>query len=220
MRQGLIFIFILFIFSVTMPGKEVQSEKKQEMIPDEAIRLRILANSDSEADQNIKYEVRDEVNQYISSLVDQMTNIEDARATVRKELPNIEQIVLETIEREGMDNDFHVEYGSNVNFPEKTYGPYVYPAGEYEAVKITIGEGKGANWWCVLFPPLCYVDVSDDTSDEENEDGQPGDNDLQNEEDSFDDEDTDNDDNENIDENQSEEDVETSFFLLEWLDWS
>src|SRR5699024_7724471 len=121
---------------------------------------------------------------------------------------------------EGMDNDFHVEYGSNVNFPEKTYGPYVYPAGEYEAVKITIGEGKGANWWCVLFPPLCYVDVSDDTSDEENEDGQPGDNDLQNEEDSFDDEDTDNDDNENIDENQSEEDVETSFFLLEWLDWS
>src|SRR5699024_8350508 len=194
--------------------KEVQSEKKQEMIPDEAIRLRILANSDSEADQNIKYEVRDEVNQYISSLVDQMTNIEDARATVREELPKIEQIVLETIEREGMTNDFRVEYGSKVNFLEKTYGPYVYPAGVYDAVKISIGEVKGSNWWCVLFPPLCYVDVSDDAPVEENEDSQPEDNDLQNGEDSFDDEDTDGVD---IDENQSEEDVETSFFLLEWL---
>src|SRR5699024_6321553 len=142
MRQGLIFIFILFILTVTMTEKEVQSEKKQEMILDESIRLRILANSNSESDQNIKYKVRDEVNKYISSLVDQMTNIEDARSTVREELPKIEQIVLETIEREGMTNDFHVEYGSNVNFPEKTYGPYVYPAGEYEAVKITIGEGK------------------------------------------------------------------------------
>src|SRR5699024_11361849 len=136
-------------------------------------------------------------------LVDQMTNIEDARATVREELPKIEQIVLETIEREGMTNDFHVEYGSNVNFPEKTYGPYVYPAGEYEAVKITIGEGKGSNGWCVLFPPLCYVDVSDDASVEENEDSQPEDNDLQHEEDSFDDEDTEGVD---IDEKQSESD--------------
>src|SRR5699024_5572154 len=202
--------------TVTMPGKEVQSEKKQEMIPDEAIRLRILANSDSEADQNIKYEVGDEVNQYISSLVDQMTNIEDGRATVREELSKIEQIVLETIEREGMTNDIHVEYASTANFPGKTYGPYVYPAGEYEAVKITIGAGKGTIRWCVLCPPLCYVDVSDDASVEEKEDSQPEDNDLQNEEDSFDDEDTDGVD---IDENQSEEDVETSFFLLEWLDW-
>src|SRR5699024_10660507 len=99
MRQGLIFIFILFILTVTMPGKEVQSDKKQEMIPDEAIRLRILANRDSEADLNIKYEVRDEVNQYISSLVDKMTNIEDERETVREKLPKIEQIVLETVKR-------------------------------------------------------------------------------------------------------------------------
>src|SRR5699024_12083361 len=98
----LLFIFFFFILTVTLSGKEVKSEKKQKMIQDEVIRLRILANSDSEADQNIKYEVRDEVNQYISSLVDQMTNIEVARATVREELPKIEQIVLETIEREGM----------------------------------------------------------------------------------------------------------------------
>src|SRR5699024_1939786 len=129
MRQGLIFIFILFILTVTMPGKEVKSEKKQEMIPAEAIRLRILANSDSEADQNTKYEVRDEVNQYISSVVDQIINIEDARATVREEIQTSEHIDLDTREREGMTNDFHVEYGSNVIFPEKTYGPYVYPAG-------------------------------------------------------------------------------------------
>src|SRR5699024_8743962 len=108
-----------------MQGQKVNSEKKQKIILNKEFILRFLANSDSEADQNIKYEVRDEVNQYISSLVDQMTNIEDARATVREELPKIEQIVLETIEREGMTNDFHVEYGSNVNFPEKTYGPYV-----------------------------------------------------------------------------------------------
>src|SRR5699024_7008134 len=125
--------------------------------------------------------------------------------------------VIETIEIKGTTKMFHVKYGSNVNFPEKTNVPYVYPAGEYEAEKITIGEGKGSNWWCVLFPPLCYVDVSDDAFVEENENSKPEDNDLQNEEDSFEDEDTDCVD---IDENQSEEDVETSFFLLEWLDWS
>src|SRR5699024_1256959 len=142
---------------------------------------------------------------------------EDARATVREELPKIEQIVLETIEREGMTNDFHVEYGSNVNFPEKTYGPYVYPAGEYEAVKITIGEGKGSNWWCVLFPPLCYVDVSDDASVEGNEDRQPGDSDPEEGEESAEGEDTDALD---IDQNQSEGDVETSCFPLGWLCWS
>src|SRR5699024_9033695 len=147
-------IFILFILTVTMPGKEVQSEKKQEMIPDEAIRLRILANSDSEADQNIKYEVRDEVNQYISSLVDQMTNIEDARATVREELPKIEEIVLETVYLEGLINDFCVEYGGNFNFPENFNAQYVYQVGEYGAENITIGEGKGSIGWCVLFPPL------------------------------------------------------------------
>src|SRR5699024_9468181 len=140
MRQGLIFIFILFILTVTMPGKEVQSEKKQEMIPNEAIRLRILANSDSEADQNIKYEVRDEVNQYISSIVDQMTIMEAARTNGREELPEIDPMVLEAIEREGVNNDFHVGDGSIVNCPEKIFGEYVYPAGQYEAVKVTTGE--------------------------------------------------------------------------------
>src|SRR5699024_9327927 len=117
----------------------------------------------------------------------------------------------------GMTNGFHVEYGSDVNFAEKTYGPYVYPAGEYEDVKISNGEGKGSNGCCGLFPPLCYVEVSDDASVEEAVECQPDDNDLQNGEDSFDDEDTD---GVYIYENQSEEDVETSFFLLEWLDWS
>lgn len=215
MRQGFVFLFILMIVSITFPGKEVQSEKKYQMIPDEAIRLRILANSDDEADQALKYVVRDEVNEYIESLVEQMTTIDDARATIREKLPEIEQIVMNTIEREGAHDDVQVEYGSNIDFPEKVYGPFVYPAGEYEAVMITLGEGKGANWWCVLFPPLCYLDVSDDSSVDEESDENTDDKILEEE----DDEENDSD---GLDEKEDEieEDVEVSFFLLEWLGWS
>jgi stage II sporulation protein R len=128
-------------------------------IPQDAIRLRILANSDSPKDQWLKREIRDKVNLEITKWVTELSTIENARAIIESRLDKIETIVEEELTRIGSDDPFTVEF-NEVQFPTKLYGNVVYPAGEYEAVLITIGEGKGENWWCVLFPPLCFIDFA------------------------------------------------------------
>ncbi|MBB6283079.1 stage II sporulation protein R [Geobacillus subterraneus] len=128
-------------------------------VPDEAIRLRILANSDAAADQELKRKVRDAVNAQINSWVAELTSFEEAKRVIRSRLPDIEQTVARVLRDEQSDQSYKVEFGP-VRFPTKVYGNYVYPAGTYDAVLITLGDGKGANWWCVLFPPLCFLDFS------------------------------------------------------------
>ncbi|NHN33797.1 stage II sporulation protein R [Paenibacillus agricola] len=129
-----------------------------EMIPQESIRLRILANSDSPADQWIKREVRDAIVQEMQQWVNEPQGIEAARDAVRMHLPEIGQLVGDTLQRYGFDSAYQVELGQ-VAFPAKMYGSQIYPAGEYEALKVSIGSADGQNWWCVLFPPLCFVDA-------------------------------------------------------------
>lgn len=146
-----------------------QSTNKKEVlefqvIPDEAIRLRILANSDTDLDQDLKHKVRDRVNEEITNWVQDMTDIQDARTLIRENLSKIEAVIGETLAEAENNENFNVKYDKNVTFPAKIYGNYLYPAGEYEAVLVTIGEGKGSNWWCVLFPPLCFLDFSNGTS--------------------------------------------------------
>jgi stage II sporulation protein R len=132
-----------------------------ESIPQEAIRLRILANSDSPRDQWLKREIRDEVVQHITKWVEGVETIDAARDEVRLSLVEIDTIVKEVIESRGFADTHTVEYGQ-IQFPSKLYGDKLYPAGEYEGLLITIGEGQGDNWWCVLFPPLCFVDFGTD----------------------------------------------------------
>lgn len=134
------------------------------VIPDEAIRLRILANSDSKEDQELKRKVRDEVKAQIDRWVEDLKSFEEAREVIQSRLPELEETVANTLQREGSKEPFQVEFGKHVKFPTKMYGNFIYPAGEYEAVLITIGEGEGANWWCVLFPPMCFVDFSSGTA--------------------------------------------------------
>ncbi|MCF6138918.1 stage II sporulation protein R [Pseudalkalibacillus berkeleyi] len=129
----------------------------QERIPEESIRLRILANSDSSADQELKRSIRDEVNQQITNWVFGIESLDEARTIIKRELPTIKKIVQQSLKQSGIQETFTVDFG-NVAFPTKMYGEFVYPAGEYEAVLISIGEGTGSNWWCVLFPPLCFLD--------------------------------------------------------------
>lgn len=128
-------------------------------IPDEAIRLRILANSDADKDQQLKRKVRDAVNAQINGWVAELTSVDEAKRVIRSHLPEIEQTVARVLREEQSSQSYHVQFGS-VQFPTKVYGNYVYPAGTYDALLITLGEGKGANWWCVLFPPLCFLDFS------------------------------------------------------------
>jgi stage II sporulation protein R len=137
---------------------EINAET-EEKIPQRAIRLRILANSDSPQDQALKRHVRDAVIAEMDRWPSKPQSLEEARDRLQSERSRMEQLAENTLLAHGSDQPVKVEYGM-VSFPTKLYGDQVYPAGEYEALLITIGEGKGDNWWCVLFPPLCFVDMS------------------------------------------------------------
>lgn len=127
-------------------------------IPEQSIRLRILANSDTVEDQAMKRLVRDAVIAQMNTWVKQPDGIEAARRIVRAQLPALREVVGRELAAHGYSYPYQVELG-NVPFPTKMYGNRVYPAGDYEALRITLGRGVGQNWWCVLFPPLCFVDA-------------------------------------------------------------
>ena len=157
-----LYIVVMFIGAfLSLVGEQVEAGVKNGtvMIPDDAIRLRILANSDSDEDQELKRKIRDRVNEEITVWVGELTSKAEARETLIRNLPEIEQVIEEVMEEEGLKQKYSVEFG-RANFPTKMYGKFVYPAGDYEAIKITLGKGTGANWWCVLFPPLCFLDFS------------------------------------------------------------
>jgi stage II sporulation protein R len=146
------------ILSLYMPKTEAAA-KESIVIPGEAIRLRILANSDFESDQAIKRKVRDAVNAQITLWVQDLTSMEKAKTVLTSKLPEIQEIAEKTVREQGSDQSVKVEFGK-VQFPTKLYGQFLYPAGEYQAILITLGDGEGANWWCVLYPPLCFLDFS------------------------------------------------------------
>ncbi|CAH2713946.1 hypothetical protein BACCIP111895_01100 [Neobacillus rhizosphaerae] len=146
------------MLSLYMPKTEA-AQKESIVIPGEAIRLRILANSDFEADQAIKRKVRDAVNAQITLWVQDLTSMEKARTLIKAKLPEIQAIAEKVVREQASAQSVKVEFGK-VQFPTKLYGQYLYPAGEYQAILITLGSGEGANWWCVLYPPLCFLDFS------------------------------------------------------------
>ncbi|ASS89522.1 MAG: stage II sporulation protein R [Bacillaceae bacterium] len=160
-KLSVIYIFLM-LFGSLLTAYEMPTDAKQNetvIIPDEAIRLRILANSDSPEDQALKRNVRNAVNEAINQWVQDLTSIEEARKIIRAKIPEIKDIVQSVLKQENSSQSFTVEF-KKIQFPTKLYGNFLYPAGNYEAILITLGEGKGANWWCVLFPPLCFVDFS------------------------------------------------------------
>jgi stage II sporulation protein R len=163
MKKYVIAFFVLLVLGVNLfsyVGKDYVKANEFTVIPEEAIRLRILANSDSEEDQTLKRTVRDKVNAHITEWVQDLRTIEEGRNVIKNRLKDIRKIVVRTVQEAGYTYSSTVQFDENVVFPTKMYGNFVYPAGEYEAILITIGEAKGANWWCVLFPPLCFLDFS------------------------------------------------------------
>ncbi|WP_449620796.1 stage II sporulation protein R [Robertmurraya sp. Marseille-Q9965] len=171
-KMALIYILILSIgtlCSLYIPKNEVTANELQ-VIPSEAIRLRILANSDNEEDQAIKRKVRDAINLEITKWVEDLTSVEEARRIIQEGMPEIQKIAEKVLQENNVKQDVHAEFKYNVDFPTKLYGEFLYPAGEYEAILVTLGEGAGANWWCVLFPPLCFLDFSNGVAVSEQED--------------------------------------------------
>ncbi|PEA52974.1 stage II sporulation protein R [Bacillus pseudomycoides] len=165
-KQAIAYLLLLLIGAQMIGhfGYMKADAKGPVVIPKEAIRLRILANSDSKEDQELKRKVRDEVKAQIDGWVAELKSFEDARRVIQSRIPKLQQTVAKTLKREGSKETFTVQFNKHIKFPTKVYGNFIYPAGEYEAVLVTIGKGEGANWWCVLFPPMCFLDFSSGTA--------------------------------------------------------
>ncbi|WP_026701832.1 stage II sporulation protein R [Salibacterium aidingense] len=163
--KALIYLFFLVLISwlqMEQQQNAAASNTGVQAIPEEAIRLRILAHDNSPEEQLIKTEVRDAVNVKIRSLVEEVKEKEEARSTIRSALPELEGIIREVLEdHDRASRSFSIDLKTDVEFPTRIYGPLVYPAGSYEALVISIGKAEGANWWCVLFPPLCFLSAED-----------------------------------------------------------
>lgn len=157
---AIVIIYFIITNVLSLVNSNEAKADDYQVIPDEAIRLRILANSDNDADQKLKRKVRDRISEEIAVWVEDIEDIEEARKMIAARTNDIQAMAQEVLQQQNSNQSVEVEYGKNIQFPVKMYGNYVYPAGEYEAVLITLGEGKGANWWCVLFPPLCFLDFS------------------------------------------------------------
>lgn len=130
------------------------------IIPKEAIRFRVIASSNTENDQYIKKQVVKDLNTEIKNLSFKNNTLETTRTNIKESIPKVKTIVNNTLNRLNANNKFFVKYGMNY-FPKKEYQGIVYEAGEYESLVITLGDGKGENFWCVLFPPLCLLDTKE-----------------------------------------------------------
>lgn len=161
----LIILFSIYIFICAYSYVMATSEE----LSDSVFRLHIIANSDSGEDQNLKYVVRDNLLEYMNEICISCTSKEDVIEIVQEHLTDFQMIAEETIKEEGFSYSVNIEIG-NFEFPTKTYGDISFPAGYYDALKVEIGEAEGQNWWCVMFPPLCFIDtttgvVSDDSKE-------------------------------------------------------
>ncbi|MDI3509075.1 MAG: stage sporulation protein [Clostridiales bacterium] len=122
------------------------------------IRFHVIANSDSPEDQALKLKVRDRILNELHNRFNSANDINEQRKAVIDNMSYIEAIANDEIKRSGKDYTAKVYFGY-YDFPTKVYGEMVFPAGTYEALRVVIGQGEGANWWCVMFPPLCFIDT-------------------------------------------------------------
>lgn len=164
-------ILIIFAFVSLISGctsTQIRTENiiyKYEDVKDILIRFHVLANSDSDEDQNLKLKVKDKIIEYLYPYLEKTDSLDEARKIIIQKEENILNITKEIIKENGYDYDARVEL-TNDNFPDKSYGNIILPQGGYEALRIIIGKGEGKNWWCVMFPPLCFIDVTKGTIEE------------------------------------------------------
>lgn len=162
-EQKIIFVLALALAGV-ITGTVLQRVKAEENVrvqahlAQEVLRFHILANSDSEADQNLKMTVKEEVLEYLKKAQPEGMDVEETREWMRRHTDEIEQLSREIVSREGFDYPVSAAV-TTCYFPEKTYKDITFPKGNYEALRIEIGAAKGHNWWCVLYPNLCFLDA-------------------------------------------------------------
>ena len=139
--------------------KDGQTVYNYEDVKDTLIRFHVIANSDTDEDQSLKLKVRDEVINYLYPYLKDSDSIEKSRSILLENENKVKEIANKVITDNGYNYNVKIEL-SHENFPEKSYGNITLPQGRYEAFRIIIGSGQGKNWWCVMFPPLCFIDVT------------------------------------------------------------
>ena len=158
-------LIILTVIVAFLVYVNVNAEVGEIVIPEAAIRVRVIANSNSIDDQSMKMKVKAMIEKNISPLLVGVDNVEDARTIIRDNLDSLESDIEAFFINEDYDKDFVVNFGDNY-FPEKDYRGVHYDEGKYESLVVTIGEGSGDNWWCVLFPPLCLLEADESDVDD------------------------------------------------------
>ena len=143
-------VVLLYIWTMVLGHDLLQPS-----IASKILRFHVLANSDSAEDQAVKEKVRDAVGIYLQPLLTDAENLEETKQIVGEHMEHIVMVAEDTLQENGYDYSVSARI-TNADFPEKTYGAYTFPKGEYEALQIVIGEGAGQNWWCVLYPNMCF----------------------------------------------------------------
>ncbi|TCU79194.1 stage II sporulation protein R [Tissierella praeacuta] len=157
--KKLVLILSIFIFSFVYIICPFIEKKVKKSFEDEIIRFHIRANSDKEEDQALKLKIRDEILKEMKEKFKHTKTLEESREVIRANMKEMKDITERVIQKEGKDYDVAITLDQD-NFPTRKYGNLVLPSGEYETLLITLGEGKGQNWWCIMFPPLCFVDIT------------------------------------------------------------
>ncbi|MBS7021207.1 MAG: stage II sporulation protein R [Firmicutes bacterium] len=160
--------YIIIGLSAFLLFQTLGRDAKTVMIPEDAIRFRVVANSDSKEDQALKMKVSEAVQGDLYTMLSNTKGSDEARKTIQSSLPDLRLKVANTLKEEQSTLPFELNYGMNY-FPKKVYKGVTYKEGEYESLLITLGKGEGKNWWCVLFPPLCIMEAEETEAKEETE---------------------------------------------------
>ena len=160
LKHFFVLVFLLFIFSSICAFGYINTVSAH--ISESVFRLHIIANSNSKSDQNLKYLIRDKLIEYMNSLISSCQTKNDVIALAKEHTDDFRQIAKSVIVSNGFDYDVFIEVG-NFEFPTKEYGDISLPAGFYDALRVKIGKAEGQNWWCVMFPPLCFTDITSST---------------------------------------------------------
>lgn len=156
-KHIIIITSLFFIYTLVSAFSYANAVSKD--LSESVFRLHVLANSDNLDDQSLKYKVRDNVLSYMNNLCLNTKTKEEAMEIARLHQDEFYKIAKQTITDSGYDYEVNIKIGI-FDFPTKQYGDISFPAGSYDALRVEIGEAKGQNWWCVMFPPLCFVDMT------------------------------------------------------------
>lgn len=153
MKKIIIALFIVMVLIL------VNTNNTKVLIPKDTIRFRIIANSNSLEDQTKKLEIKEELEPVLTNILSTSTSLAETRKEIKNNLYEVENIL------NNYNTTYKINYGLN-HFPEKIYKGTTYAPGDYESLVITLGDGLGDNWWCILFPPLCLLEADEENLDD------------------------------------------------------